>query len=170
VTHWTETTLLAAVRQPGGDAKRGQLAFEKALCSRCHRFQQLGGGAGPDLTGVRARFSDLDLIRSILTPSRDISDQYHWSIVTTEDDLAVGRILRRDPDSLVLNTDPFGYQPLTLSGKVISIEASPDSPMPNGLIDTLDEGQVRDLWLYLGNSSRPGSGNSHLRKNGQQGQ
>jgi hypothetical protein len=38
------------------------------------------------------------------------------------------------------------------------------------LIDTLDEGQVRDLWLYLGNSSRPGSGNSHLRENGQQGQ
>ncbi len=170
VTHWTESTLLAAVRQPGGDAKRGQLAFEKALCSRCHRFQQLGGGAGPDLTGVRARFSDLDLIRAILTPSRDISDQYQWSIVTIEDDLAVGRILRRDPDSLVLNTDNFGYQPLTLSGKVISIEASPDSPMPNGLIDTLDEGQVRDLWLYLGNSSRPDSGNTHLPKNGQQGQ
>jgi hypothetical protein len=82
----------------------------------------------------------------------------------------VGRILRRDPDSLVLNTDNFGYQPLTLSGKVISIEGSPDSPMPNGLIDTLDEGQVRDLWLYLGNSSRPDSGNTHLPKNGQQGQ
>jgi len=82
----------------------------------------------------------------------------------------VGRILRRDPDSLVLNTDPFGYQSMTLSGKMISIEASPDSPMPNGLINTLDEGQVGDLWAYLGNSSRPGSGDSHLRKNGQQGQ
>ena len=82
----------------------------------------------------------------------------------------VGRILRRDPDSLVLNTDPFGYRSMTLSGKMISIEASPDSPMPNGLINTLDEGQVGDLWAYLGNSSRPGSGDSHLRKNGQQGQ
>ncbi|MGE4613285.1 MAG: heme-binding protein, partial [Planctomycetota bacterium] len=130
----------------------------------------LGGGAGPDLTGVRARFSDIDLVRAIVSPSRDISDQYQWSIVTTEDDLGVGRILRREPDAMILNTDPFGYQPLTLVGEIVSVEPSPDSPMPPGLIDSLDEGQVRDLWAFLGNSSRVKDPNSPLRENGKQGQ
>ena len=170
VTRWTESSLLAAVSGGGGSVEKGQLAYERALCSRCHRFQQLGGGAGPDLTGVRARFSDIDLVRAIVSPSRDISDQYQWSIVTTEDDLGVGRILRREPDAMILNTDPFGYQPLTLVGEIVSVEPSPDSPMPPGLIDSLDEGQVRDLWAFLGNSSRVKDPNSPLRENGKQGQ
>ena len=89
----------------------------------------------------------------MLEPSRDISDQYHWSVVTTEDDIAVGRILQRDGSSVVLNTDPYGYQPFVLEGEISSIEASPISPMPPGLLDGLDAGQVRDLWAFLGNSS-----------------
>jgi hypothetical protein len=119
---------------------------------------------------VRARFSDIDLVRAIVSPSRDISDQYQWSIVTTEDDLGVGRILRREPDAMILNTDPFGYQPLTLVGEIVSVEASPDSPMPPGLIDSLDEGQVRDLWAYLGNFTRVKDQIAPLRENGKQGQ
>ncbi|MEC9476538.1 MAG: family 16 glycoside hydrolase [Planctomycetota bacterium] len=154
VTRWNEKSLLAAVSTGSGDRERGKTAYEKALCARCHRFGDLGGGSGPDLTGVRSRFSDLDLVRSLLEPSRDISDQYQWNIVTTQDDVAVGRILRKGRDGLILNTDPFGYQPFRIDGEVSSIEASPISPMPPGLLDGLDEGQVRDLWAFLGNSSR----------------
>ena len=57
-----------------------------------------------------------------------------------------------------------------MPGKILSVEPSPDSPMPAGLIDTLDEGQVRDLWAYLGNSTRVKDKNSPLRDNGKQGQ
>ncbi len=153
VVRWTEKSLLAAISAGTGDPVRGQQAYDKILCSRCHRFQEIGGGSGPDLTGVRSRFSDVDLVRAMLEPSRDISDQYHWSVVTTEDDIAVGRILQRDGSSVVLNTDPYGYQPFVLEGEISSIEASPISPMPPGLLDGLDAGQVRDLWAFLGNSS-----------------
>lgn len=154
VVRWNQKSLLAAISAGPGDRERGKQAYKKALCSRCHRFEDLGGGSGPDLTGIRARFSDLDLVTALLEPSRDISDQYQWNIVTTNDDVAVGRILRRDNHSLVLNTDPFGYQPFTVEGEVSAIEASPVSPMPPGLVDGLDEGQVRDLWTFLGNTSR----------------
>ncbi|MGE4632986.1 MAG: family 16 glycoside hydrolase [Planctomycetota bacterium] len=154
VTRWTEDSLLAAVSKGGGDPVRGLEAYQKVLCSRCHRFQDVGGGSGPDLTGVLSRFSDVDLVRAMLEPSRDISDQYQWSIVSTVDDVAVGRILRRNGSVMVLNTDPYGYQTQVIEGAISEIEASPISPMPPGLIDGLDASAVRDLWAYLGNSSQ----------------
>ncbi|MGE4618458.1 MAG: family 16 glycoside hydrolase [Planctomycetota bacterium] len=154
VTRWTEEKLLTALSASGqGQHERGKQAFEKALCSRCHRFQDFGGGSGPDLTGVRSRFSNPDLARAILEPSRDISDQYQWSVVTTANDLVVGRILRNDSGTLILNTDPFGYQPFTITEPILSIEPSRVSSMPPGLLDGLNEGQIRDLWVFLGNSS-----------------
>lgn len=167
VTRWTESAMLKALGSGEGDAERGRLAYDRALCSRCHRFDQVGGGAGPDLTGIRARFSDTDLVRAILDPSRDISDQYQWSVVSTADDLAVGRILRLEKDFTVLNTDPFGYQPFTLHGPRVSTAASPDSPMPPGLADTLDEGQVRDLWAFLTGAEGSSEKKRNLRETGE---
>ena len=155
VQRWSRDSILAALSVPGGDAEKGWLAYEKSLCSRCHRFDGRGGGAGPDLTGVASRFTTADLITAVLEPSRDISDQYTWSeIGFGEDDLEVGRVLLKESSHWVINTDPFGYQPLKVPVPIRSAQPSPVSPMPGGLLDGLTASELRDLWVFLGMTSR----------------
>ena len=155
VQRWTRESILEALQGPAGDAEQGRVAYEKSLCSRCHRFDGVGGGAGPDLTGIAQRFSTEDLITAIVDPSRDISDQYQWSVIEYgKDGLEVGRVLLKAKDRWIINTDPFGYEPLEVTPPIHSIEPSPVSPMPGGLIDGLDAAGLRDLWAYLGMTSR----------------
>ena len=110
---------------------------------------------GPDLTGSASRFTHDDLLTAILDPSRDISDQYNWTVLEFgEDGLEIGRLLYRDEKKWILNTDPFGYSPVEISAPVKSANPSIDSPMPLGLLNVLDEVGIRDLWTYLGMTSR----------------
>ena len=60
----------------GRDFDRGRALFAAAKCFACHRFNDEGGGLGPDLSGVAGRFSARDLLESIVVPSKTISDQY----------------------------------------------------------------------------------------------
>ncbi len=155
VQRWTRESILEALQGPGGDPREGRVAYEKSLCARCHRFDGSGGGAGPDLTGIAGRFSTEDLITAIIDPSRDISDQYQWSVIEHGNDaLEVGRILLKEPNHWVINTDPFGYLPVEIREPIRSVEASPVSPMPGGLLDGLDAAGLRNLWAYLGMTSR----------------
>ena len=155
VQQWTREEILSALTKGKGDPEKGRIAFEKALCSRCHRYDQFGGGVGPDLTGSASRFTHDDLLTAILDPSRDISDQYNWTVLEFgEDGLELGRLLYRDENKWILNTDPFGYSPVEISVPVTSATPSIDSPMPLGLLNVLDEVAIRDLWAYLGMTSR----------------
>ena len=56
-----------------------------------------GGGTGPDLTGAGSRFSTRDLLEAVLEPSAVVSDQYReMELLTTDDELLVGRVLGED--------------------------------------------------------------------------
>ena len=155
IQRWDRESIVKALSGPAGTADKGLLAYEKSLCSRCHRFDGRGGGAGPDLTGIASRFTSDDLITAILDPSRDISDQYSWSeIEHGEDGMEWGRVLLKESTHWVINTDPFGYQPLKIPEPIRSVEPSPVSPMPGGLSDGLTAEEIRDLWQFLGMTSR----------------
>ena len=58
------------------DFDKGRNLFGEAKCFVCHRFNNEGGGLGPDLTVVSGRFGPRDLLESIIEPSKVISDQY----------------------------------------------------------------------------------------------
>ncbi len=75
-------------------------------CYACHRFDNEGGGAGPDLTGVSGRFATRDLLESIVVPSKVISDQYGAVIVSTTDGRVVtGRIVNLNNNTMSINTN-----------------------------------------------------------------
>jgi len=152
VRSWTDAELIALASGPLSpeDAERGARAYEKALCHHCHRRSGQGGGIGPDLTGSAGRYTAADLVRAITAPSDAISSQYSWTEVETEDDLVLGRILRRDEHALVVNTNPFGYEPTTIPRPAIRREEeSAISPMPPGLVEGLDEQEVGALLRWL---------------------
>ncbi len=154
VREWTETQLVALTAKPPGDddPARGRNAYEKALCRHCHRRGDFGGGIGPDLTGTAGRYTASDLVRAIADPSHDISSQYEWTELETDDDLFLGRVLFEDEDRIEINTTAFGYERSTVrKSAVVRRQPSPVSSMPPGLMDALDEAEAGALlrWLLL---------------------
>ena len=92
VKRWTVDELAPLVEKglTNRDFDRGRSLFGAASCFACHRFANEGGASGPDLTVVSGRFSVRDLLESIVEPSKEISDQYAATVITTTD----GRLMR----------------------------------------------------------------------------
>lgn len=134
------------------DFDRGRRLFGEAQCFSCHRFDNEGGSQGPDLTQASGRFSVRDLLESMVTPSKEISDQYAAVIITTtEGKVVTGRIVNYDGDIMSVMPDmldPNGLVKINAK-KVESIEKSKVSMMPEGLLDTLKEDEILDLVAYL---------------------
>ena len=145
---------LAKVEQKR-DLKRGAEMFAAASCSKCHRAGGRGGVVGPDLTSVSRRFSRLDLLTSILEPSKVIAEKYRSLQVATADGRTlVGQVVvhgdYRSP-ILRLATDPLRPSQVVEIAKndIEQQKASPVSWMPEGLLDTLSEAEILDLLAYL---------------------
>ncbi len=134
---------------------RGQVVFDQALCSRCHRMNGRGGVLGPDLTAVASRFGRRDLVTSILSPSIVIAEKYrNMQVVTTEGKVLSGRIAAggdyRSPE-LRIATDlqrPWQYTAIPKAG-IETYLPSPVSPMPEGLLDTFSAAEILDLLAFL---------------------
>jgi putative heme-binding domain-containing protein len=153
VHRWNEvelTPLLSELRR-GRSFENGQRAFKRARCFECHRIANEGGNRGPDLTGAGARFSERDLLEAVLRPSAAIADQYgQTQIVTRDDRLFVGRVESETAQSLVLHVSAPVDENITIGLEEIS-ERAPSrlSPMPEGLLDVLDQQAVLDLLAYV---------------------
>ncbi len=107
---------------------------------------------GPDLTGVGRRFSPRDLLESILNPSRAISDLYGNTIMHMRDGKSViGRIVYLGENTVQINLNMFNPgETVRLNRKdIASMERSPHSPMPGGLLDRLHQEEILDLMAYI---------------------
>ncbi len=161
VNRWNEaalTPLLPELRH-GRAFENGKRAFTRARCSECHRIANEGGNRGPDLTGAGARFSERDLLEAVLRPSASITDQYAQTQVLTRDDrLYVGRVEGETAKALVLHVSTPVDESVTIDKEEIS-ERAPSrlSPMPEGLLDVLDEDAVLDLLAFVLAGAQPGS-------------
>ena len=87
----------------GRNFEKGRQAFVDGQCLACHRFGIEGGGVGPDLTAVSARFSRRDVLESILDPSKVVSEQFQNTTVWLKNgDDHTGRLMAETGDQLVL--------------------------------------------------------------------
>ncbi len=136
----------------GRNFDKGRNLFGDTKCFMCHRFNNEGGGTGPDLTIVSGRFGVRDLLESIIEPSKVVSDQYAAIVVTTTDGRQIiGRVVNLAGDGMIINTDMLDPNKLTNVNRnlIDTIESSKISMMPNGLIDGLDREEILDLIAYL---------------------
>lgn len=142
---------------PGADLKgrnfdRGRQLFGAVACSSCHRFAGEGGAVGPDLTGVSGRFSARDLLESIIEPSKEISDQYGAIVIELKNgDWLTGRVANMNGDQLNIAQNMLAPGDFTSVKRedISKISPSTTSPMPEGLLDTLNKDEVLDLVAYL---------------------
>ncbi|HUR26876.1 MAG TPA: family 16 glycoside hydrolase, partial [Planctomycetota bacterium] len=153
--HWSEAQILAFLERAAsrpGSAAHGRAVFE-ASCNSCHAVGKSPAtdsrGFGPDLASVTERLSTADLLAAILAPSRAISDQYRAFVARTTDDRQYeGVVVRKDKAGVTLQS--LGSAPIELDAEDIeSLQPSPRSPMPEGLLDARTLEEVRDLFAYL---------------------
>jgi putative membrane-bound dehydrogenase-like protein len=133
------------------DLKHGREVFERT-CVVCHTLFGRGGKIGPELPGS---FTDIDyLLQNIVDPNAIIGKDYQQVFITTKDgELHAGIIGAEDKNSVTLKTLA---EPVTIPRTEIkSIEVSPNSMMPEGLLGTMSEKEVRDLFLYLRQPKEP---------------
>lgn len=151
---WTveEVVKVASEGLGGRDKTKGEAMFEASLCSACHKFGNLGGAQGPDLTNLAGRFTVEDLAHSIVEPSQVISDQYEFTeIVTHDGKTIVGRVLNEQDEILSISQNPFDFeQQIEVSrANIKSIKPSKNSPMPPAMINRLNPEELKDLLAYL---------------------
>jgi putative heme-binding domain-containing protein len=136
----------------GRNFNRGRDLFGEAKCFACHRFNNEGGGTGPDLTAVSGRYGPRDLLESIIEPSKVISDQYQAVVVVTNDGHTItGRIVNLAGEEIHINTDMLDPNKISIVKReqVETIGASKISMMPEGLIDGFTTDEILDLVAYL---------------------
>jgi putative heme-binding domain-containing protein len=154
VKEWTMDNLLPIIESKlkARNFEHGRQMFAAAKCFTCHRFANDGGAFGPDLTALSGRFSAKEILESILTPDKVISDQYAAvNILTTDGKVITGRIVNYTGGQIHVSTnmlDPLLVEKCDQDA-VDEISKSPVSMMPKSLLNTLNEDEVLDLLAFL---------------------
>ncbi|MDZ4851606.1 MAG: PQQ-dependent sugar dehydrogenase [Pirellulaceae bacterium] len=140
---------LAGDTGKSGSASAGLVAYNKAQCAACHRYNDTGVAFGPDLTGLTKRFARRETLEAILYPSHVVSDQYATKKIMTHDGLVVTGIVSKQGSGLSVRTSDR-RQVQIAHDDIEEIIASKQSLMPDGLLENLTLLEIRDLMCYLG--------------------
>ncbi|HUE15812.1 MAG TPA: PVC-type heme-binding CxxCH protein [Planctomycetaceae bacterium] len=145
---------LSGVLKPaaGGDPYKGKQLFANS-CAKCHVLFGEGGRIGPDLTTFK-RDDWLNMLINVVNPSAEIREGFEQVMVVTRDGRAVSG-LRFDQDQQVLVLRGVDGQNITVARRDIEETIpQPKSLMPEGLLNGLQDQEIRDLFAYL-RSSQP---------------
>ena len=127
------------------NVQHGRALFTQT-CAICHTLFGEGAKIGPELPGA---LEDVDyLLQNILDPNAIIGKDYQQTFVQTKDGQIVSGIIAAD-DASAVTLKTFAGLVTVQRADIASIEVSPNSLMPEGLLAVMDEESVRDLFLYL---------------------
>jgi len=141
---WKER--LAEVPWDSGDAARGKAVFERRACNRCH---EVAGHLGPELKGAVTRFNRDDLFTAIVDPNLEVSPAYQTTVIATNSGQVYhGLVVYESPEITLLQTGPDTTVRI-LNTDQSSANRGTQSLMPTGLLDTLSDEDLGDLYAYL---------------------
>ena len=148
------------------DLQAGQRLFYHSAvgtCSKCHRHSGRGNVVGPDLTAIH-HGGQVALLRAILQPNRDVSPQYYpWALETDDGQRFTGISLRKGGRSgREYYRDESGKERSFLKSEIVGRRELRTSMMPEGLVRTLTDRELRDLLAFLA----AGENNSQTRSGG----
>ncbi len=128
------------------DMGHGRLVFNK-VCGNCHRLHGEGALIGPDLTGAGRQNIDY-LLGNIIAPADVVPVDYRLSIVA----LADGRVLngiKAAETERTITLQMANARTTIEKSEIEAIKPSTLSLMPDGLLKTLSDDDVRNLIAYL---------------------
>jgi putative heme-binding domain-containing protein len=132
--------------------ENGKAMYAATTCKACHTMRGEGGATGPDLTQLGTRFSMKDMLEAITNPNKSISDQYAATQFSLKNgNSIVGRLVNEDANAYYVSQNPYAPETLekVLKKNVISSKPSAVSIMFQGLINSLNEEEMKDLMAYL---------------------
>jgi putative heme-binding domain-containing protein len=131
-----------------GDAASGRKLFGSLGCSKCHAVtaDQAGGGA-PSLADAGKRFTPTALVEAILTPDRQVADDYRSTRLLLADGRTVVGLLVKDARGELELLLPDATRRTIKASDVEDRRTVAGSPMPAGVVKTPSE--LRDLLAYL---------------------
>ena len=134
-----------------GEARAGRLVFQKT-CVQCHRLFGEGGTIAPDLTGSGRKKADY-VLSNLIDPSAQVDPAYRLTTLITEDGrLLSGFVVRQTDSDVVFRTKDARIR-LPMK-EVETIRTSNLSMMPEGMLRTFTDEQLRDLLVYLAGSNQ----------------
>ncbi|MEX2569253.1 MAG: c-type cytochrome [Cyclobacteriaceae bacterium] len=142
----------------GRDLEKGKAMYAAALCASCHTMGDEGRYVGPDLTQLGSRFTPKDILEATINPSEVISDQYAATVFVLGDESSVvGRLIREDEENYYVSQNPFDPDNLREVPKdqVTNTKESEVSIMLPGLVNRLNEEELKDLMAYLVSGGNP---------------
>ncbi|MCY2982090.1 MAG: plastocyanin/azurin family copper-binding protein [Planctomycetota bacterium] len=136
-----------------GDFSRGLRVFTqaKSACFSCHRIGETGGAIGPELSRICKERTPAQLAESLLWPNRKIEPEFQPVKVQTKDGELIGGyvVTAESSDSVLALRDPATQKITKVEREEIESQANGLSLMPNGLIESLSQGDQADLLHFL---------------------
>lgn len=131
-----------------GDLVEGRVLF-LSNCGLCHQLNGEGGILGPELTGYDRSNPEYLLLHTV-DPNADIREGYEVQrIVTVDGRTLEGRIKTQSGGTMTFEP-PLGGKATTLSkDRIKEMEVQQTSFMPERLLETLTDQEIRDLFSYL---------------------
>jgi putative heme-binding domain-containing protein len=130
-----------------GDPEKGKAIFTQR-CAVCHTLFGEGGKVGPELTPYERSNPDFWLV-AILDPSIEIREGFGAYICKMKDgQVLMGLMDKQDAGGIVLK-DIAGQKHPVKQTDIDSLEASPISLMPEGLLTGLSDEDLRNFFSYL---------------------
>jgi putative heme-binding domain-containing protein len=145
--HMAEIARVRKIVAQLGDPRKGRETFMQR-CSVCHTLFGEGGSIGPELTGYQR--DNLDFwLTAIVEPSLEIREGFAlYSARLKNGQTLVGMMVRQDGGGLVLR-NVAGQFESAKADQILSLDASPVSLMPEGLLNGLSDAELKDLFAYL---------------------
>ena len=138
--------LLTPERLKAAHLSSGRVLFNKA-CASCHSLYGQGQKIAPDLTGSGRHNLDY-LLENIIDPSAIVPADFRMSVVSLKNGrVLTGLVGPRDGHMVAVQTPT--ERVLLERTEIDSIQDTPQSLMPDGLLNPLSEEQVCDLIAYL---------------------
>jgi putative membrane-bound dehydrogenase-like protein len=134
------------------DAEAGRRLFyhpHGPACSKCHLANGRGGRIGPDLSRTIGSMNRIQLIQSLLEPSREIAPQYiNWTFETEAGLVISGLLVREENGKTIVANSEGGLTELDTS-QIVSRNPQTVSIMPDKLHEQVTLQELRDLIAFL---------------------
>jgi putative heme-binding domain-containing protein len=143
-------------RVRSGDVEKGRRLFGTLGCVKCHAIaadQKAGGG--PSLGEARRRFTVAHLVESILLPGKQVAETFRATVVVTKSGQTLSGLAVSEDASQIELLLADATRSTISKAEIEESQKTATSPMPAGLVKTVEELQHLLAYLLADNPAPP---------------